>query len=36
VVYNQPTTFPFGEDEALICCAVPAKGMENEPLRLAI
>jgi ferredoxin-NADP reductase/predicted pyridoxine 5'-phosphate oxidase superfamily flavin-nucleotide-binding protein len=36
VVYNQPTTFPVGEDEALICCAVPAKGMENEPLRLAI
>lgn len=36
VVYNQPTTFPVGEDEALICCAVPAKGMEKEPLRLDI
>ena len=34
VVYHQPTTFPVGENEALICCAVPAKGMETEPLRL--
>ncbi|MFT5561422.1 MAG: ferredoxin, partial [Litorivivens sp.] len=34
VVYTQSPTYPVGEDEALICCAVPAKGMESEPLRL--
>ena len=34
VVYNQPTSYPVAEDEALICCAVPAKGMESQPLRL--
>jgi hypothetical protein len=34
VVYSQPTTYPVEQGEALLCCAMPAKGMEQETLRL--
>ncbi len=34
VVYGQPTTYPVAEGEVLLCCAMPAKGTEQNPLRL--
>lgn len=34
VVYSQPITYPVEEGEALLCCAMPAKSMEQETLKL--
>lgn len=36
VTYDTPPNFPLDEDEALICCAVPAKQAKGEGLELEL